>query len=100
MTKCLFDSDMEVIVKHSSLSAHAAGFALKTKAMATRNPKYFDYLTRLSIGKFERALQVNTNNVVTLRNMAEMVLFARFSKNNDSYMGFRGIRKLNTFSFE
>jgi hypothetical protein len=87
-------SDMEVIVKHSSLSAHAAGFALKTKAMATRNPKHFAHLTRLSIAKFERALQVNTNNVVTLRNMAEMVFFGtKFAHVTPSCMVFPGIQK-------
>ena len=70
---------MEVSVKHSSLSAHASGFALKTKAQNVKNKKNFVHLTRLSIEKFEKALQINTTNVVTLRNLAEAVKFREFS---------------------
>jgi hypothetical protein len=64
---------MESMIKYSSLPAHAAGFALKMKAITSKNRKTYLHLTKLSIDKFEKALQINTNNVVTLRNMAESV---------------------------
>ncbi len=61
-------------LKVTNTGAHAQGFVLKTKAKSdaiTKNPRNSRHLNKLAIEKFEKALELNTTNKLTLRNLAE-----------------------------
>jgi hypothetical protein len=64
---------MKEVVKFMPLASHSQGFLLKMKGVLSKDPQEKTRLLYLSMDRFKRALSVNPDNRVTLRNLADVL---------------------------